>query len=33
VNYTNDVSVLTMREQGFMLEAAIGGQSFSFQPL
>jgi lipid-binding SYLF domain-containing protein len=33
VNYTNGVSVLTMSEQGFMLEAAIGGQSFSFQPL
>jgi lipid-binding SYLF domain-containing protein len=33
VSYTNGVSVLTMGEQGFMLEAAIGGQSFSFQPL
>jgi lipid-binding SYLF domain-containing protein len=32
-NYKNGVSVLTMSEQGFMLEAAIGGQSFSFQPL
>jgi lipid-binding SYLF domain-containing protein len=32
-NYTDGVSVLTMSEQGFMLEAAIGGQSFSFQPL
>jgi len=31
--YTNGVSVLTMSEQGFMLEASIGGQSFSFQPL
>lgn len=32
-NYMDGVSVLTMSEQGFMLEAAIGGQSFSFQPL
>jgi hypothetical protein len=32
-NYRHGVSVLTMSEQGFMLEAAIGGQSFSFQPL
>jgi hypothetical protein len=32
-NYTNRVSVVTMSEQGFMLEAAIGGQSFSFEPL
>ncbi|HEX9710899.1 MAG TPA: YSC84-related protein [Candidatus Thermoplasmatota archaeon] len=31
--YTDGVSVLTMREQGLMFEASIGGQSFSFQPL
>jgi hypothetical protein len=31
--YTNGVSVLTMGEQGVMLEASIGGQSFSFQPI
>jgi len=31
--YSDGVSVLTMSEQGFMLEASIGGQSFSFQPL
>jgi lipid-binding SYLF domain-containing protein len=31
--YTDGVSVLTMSEQGFMLEASIGGQAFSFQPL
>jgi hypothetical protein len=32
-NYKNGVSVLTMSEQGFMLEAANGGQSFTVQPL
>jgi len=31
--YTGDVSVLTASEQGLMVEAAIGGQTFSFQPL
>jgi lipid-binding SYLF domain-containing protein len=32
-NYTDGVSVLTASEQGLMVEAAIGGQTFSFQPL
>jgi lipid-binding SYLF domain-containing protein len=31
--YTGGVSVLTASEQGLMVEAAIGGQTFSFQPL
>jgi lipid-binding SYLF domain-containing protein len=31
--YTDGVSVLTASEQGLMVEAAIGGQTFSFQPL
>jgi lipid-binding SYLF domain-containing protein len=31
--YTDGVRVLTAGEQGLMFEAAIGGQSFSFQPL
>lgn len=31
--YTDGVSVFTASEAGLMLEAAIGGQSFSFQPL
>ena len=31
--YTDGVSVLTASEAGLMLEAAIGGQTFSFQPL
>jgi lipid-binding SYLF domain-containing protein len=31
--YSDGVSVLTSNEQGWMLEASIGGQSFSFQPL
>ena len=31
--YTDGVRVLTVGEQGLMLEAAIGGQTFSFQPL
>jgi lipid-binding SYLF domain-containing protein len=31
--YTEGVSVLTASEEGLMVEAAIGGQTFSFQPL
>lgn len=31
--YTNGVAVFTMGEQGLMLEASVGGQSFTFQPL
>jgi hypothetical protein len=31
--YTDGVSVLTASEEGLMVEAAIGGQTFSFQPL
>lgn len=31
--YTDGVRVLTASEEGLMFEAAIGGQSFSFQPL
>ena len=31
--FTDGVSVLTANEQGFMGEAAVGGQTFSFQPL
>jgi len=31
--YTDGVQVLTMGEQGLMLEASIGGQTFSFNPL
>lgn len=31
--YTDGVSVFTTDEAGLMAEAAIGGQSFSFQPL
>ena len=31
--YTNGVAVFTMSQQGLMLEASIGGQSFTFQPL
>jgi lipid-binding SYLF domain-containing protein len=31
--YADGVSVFTSNEQGWMLEASIGGQSFSFQPL
>jgi len=31
--YTEGVSVLTASEEGLMAEAAIGGQTFSFQPL
>ncbi|HSE95819.1 MAG TPA: lipid-binding SYLF domain-containing protein [Methylomirabilota bacterium] len=31
--YTDGVSVLTTSEEGLMVEAAIGGQTFSFQPL
>ncbi len=31
--YTNGVSVLTASPEGLMAEAAIGGQTFSFQPL
>jgi peptidoglycan-associated lipoprotein len=31
--FTNGVSVLTMGEQGFMLEASLGAQSFTFEPL
>jgi lipid-binding SYLF domain-containing protein len=31
--YTEWVSVLTASEEGLMAEAAIGGQTFSFQPL
>jgi lipid-binding SYLF domain-containing protein len=31
--FTNGVSVLTANPQGLMGEAAVGGQTFSFQPL
>ncbi len=31
--YTDGVSVLTASPEGLMAEAAIGGQTFSFQPL
>jgi lipid-binding SYLF domain-containing protein len=31
--YGNGVHVLTVDEQGLMLEASIGGQTFTFQPL
>jgi lipid-binding SYLF domain-containing protein len=31
--FTDGVSVLTASEAGLMLEAAIGGQTFTFQPL
>jgi lipid-binding SYLF domain-containing protein len=31
--YTDGVSVLTVSEEGLMVEAAIGAQTFSFQPL
>jgi lipid-binding SYLF domain-containing protein len=31
--YRNGVHVLTVDEQGLMLEASIGGQTFTFQPL
>ncbi len=31
--YTAGASVLTASPEGLMAEAAIGGQSFSFQPL
>jgi lipid-binding SYLF domain-containing protein len=31
--YRNGVHVLTLDEQGLMLEASIGGQTFTFQPL
>jgi lipid-binding SYLF domain-containing protein len=31
--YTDGVRVLTVGEEGLMFEAAIGGQTFSFQPL
>lgn len=31
--YTDGVSVLTANPEGLMAEAAIGGQTFSFQPL
>jgi lipid-binding SYLF domain-containing protein len=31
--YIDGVRVLTVGEQGLMFEAAIGGQTFSFQPL
>ncbi len=33
VEYTDGVSVLTANPEGLMAEAAIGGQTFSFQPL
>ncbi len=33
VEYTNGVSVLTANAEGLMAEAAIGGQTFSFEPL
>ena len=31
--YENHVAVFTLPKAGLMFEAAIGGQSFSFQPL
>jgi hypothetical protein len=31
--YPDGVSVLTASEEGLMVEASIGGQTFSFQPL
>jgi lipid-binding SYLF domain-containing protein len=31
--YIDGVRVLTVSEEGFMVEAAIGGQTFSYQPL
>jgi lipid-binding SYLF domain-containing protein len=31
--YTDGVSVMTMGEAGLMLEASLGGQGFSYQPM
>jgi lipid-binding SYLF domain-containing protein len=31
-NYTDEVAVFTMDEEGLMFEASIGGQKFSYQP-
>jgi len=31
--YADGVAVFTMGEQGLMVEASVGGQKFSFQPI